>query len=458
MIELLTQEFSVADLGNKKLNKRLLGMSKALAVKSGSKLSSALPTWKEVKGAYRFLSNELVTPDKILAPHISQTVERCNAEKLILAVQDTTYLNFVNRPKTEGLDLLQRSSKTSEGTTGLILHNMLALTESGCPLGLLNQEFVDRKTFREKSERKKLPLQEKESFRWIKNLNLNTLESITSKVIHLADREGDFFEFFEAAKEAGESFVVRATVNRSLDITSGNLAKLFEHTQSQNSLGEIGIKVQSKSDSKDRTAHLEVRSSKVILEIPIDLKQQKNHRKLELFCVSAVEKNPPKDVEGITWYLLTDIPVQNFEEACEKLTWYAHRWNIEVFHKVLKSGCKIEELQLRTGAALKNMITVQSVIAWFLFWLRKLNISSPQMSCEELVSDGDWKLLYKKIYKKNFSLNEPPSIHDFLIWIGKLGGFIGRKSDGMPGIKAVWQGFYRYMQLLEDYYDLVGNA
>lgn len=458
MIEVLGQEFAGVSLGNKKLNKRLVEMSAALAMKGGSKVSSAMPTWKEIKGAYRLLSNDLVTPEKILTPHIHETVVRCNNEKIILAVQDTTFLDFLNRPKTEGLDLLQRKSKTSTGTTGLILHNMLALNEKGCPLGLLNQEFIDRKIFREGKATKNLPLEEKESFRWVKNLRLKTLDRINAKIVHIADREADFFEFFEAAQKANESFVVRAAVNRSLEIEPGNLEKLFDHTKSQNPLGKIAIKIQSKPDGKDRIAHLEIKSSMVQLEVPWDLKKNKNHKKLSLYCVAAIELHVPKGFEEITWYLLTDIPVQNFEQACEKFTWYTHRWNVEVFHKILKSGCKVEELQLRTGSALKNMITIQSIIAWFLFWLRKLNISSPQMSCEELVSDGDWRLLYKKLYKTNYRHDSPPTIRDFLLWIGKLGGFIGRKSDGMPGVKAIWQGFHRYMQLLEDYYDLVGNA
>lgn len=265
MIDLLSREFESVNFGDKRLDKRLKDISKGLALKSHANISSAFSTWKEIKGAYRLLNNDLVSPEKILAPHIIETVERCNHQSIVLAVQDTTFLDFVNRPKTCDLDLLQRKSKGSSGATGLILHNMLALDTHGNPLGLLNQEFVDRKTFRQESL-KSLPLEKKESFRWVKNLHLETLKNLTPKVIHVADREADFFQFFEAALAAKESFVIRANVNRSIDIGSDDLAKLFKFTTSQAALGAIAIKVQVNASQKYRTAHLDIKSSKIKLD------------------------------------------------------------------------------------------------------------------------------------------------------------------------------------------------
>jgi hypothetical protein len=334
---------------------------------------------------------------------------------------------------------------------------MLALDAHGNPLGLLNQEFVDRKTFRQE-HLSSLPLEKKESFRWVKNLHLDFLENLTPKVIHIADREADFFQFFEAALAAEESFIVRANVDRSIDLDSGELTKLFKFTKSQAALGVLAVKVQVNASEKYRTAHLDIKSSKVKMDVPDALKSKKVHQKLDMYCIAATEINPPKEFEGIEWFLLTDIPVQNFEQACEKITWYSYRWNIEVFHKVLKSGCKVEDLQLRQASSLKNIITIKSIIAWFLFWMRKLNISNPDMDCTELIDDDDWKILYRKIFKSKNYPSSPPSIRQLLLWIGKLGGFIGRKSDGMPGVASIWKGFQRYMQLLEDYHDLVGNA
>ena len=172
---------------------------------------------------------------------------------------------------------------------------------------------------------------------------------------------------------------------------------------------------------------------------------------LDMTAIMAVERNPPKKDKGINWVLLTNMDISNLDEAIEKVEWYALKWNIEVFHKILKSGFSLERCQLRDGCRLKRYITLKCILAWRIFWLTRICKINKSYSCEKVVTKKEWKILHKK-FNKNIPLpKKPPSVEEVFIWIGKLGGFIGRKSDGMPGVVSLWRGWMRFMDLVEDY-------
>jgi hypothetical protein len=426
-------------------------------------VSSALSSWKDLKAAYRFLSNSKVSEKAILKLHSSKTIERISKEETVLCLQDTTFINYVNRPMTSGLDFLKRSSNGSKNSErGLILHNQLAIDTSGRPLGLVNQTFVDRKNFRDNKSIKHLPVEEKESFRWVNDLK-NTPNCKTTKIIHIADREADFFEFFHAAYTLDEKVIVRSNHNRVINESPDKKRekrKLFDHIKSQNSLGTIRVKIQVNTVGKKfRYADLEVKATKVNVPLSYDLKKRTdvNLEPIDLWIISATERKKA-GIKPIEWFLLTNLESESFDSACEKILWYSMRWNIEVFHKILKSCCSIENDQLRNADALKKLITIKSIIAWSIFFMRKDCEINASKSCERVFPRSEWKILYKKIFPGKLLPKKNPTTGQIYIWIGMLGGFIGRKSDGFPGILNLARGWMAYMALLEAHAALMGKA
>ena len=202
----INNEFGTINLGDERLNRRFKVIATQLARHCGKTLASSFREWKMIKASYRFFANPKVNEMKILAPHIEQTVARIKAHDTVLLLQDSTYLDYNNRPKTAELDQTFRS-KFSTASEGLILHNTLAVTDTGTPLGLVDQRFIDRKSFigNNHSESRKTrhwnrPVEEKESVRWINVVKQNHLVDFGhTHIVHVADRECDQYEFYRDA-------------------------------------------------------------------------------------------------------------------------------------------------------------------------------------------------------------------------------------------------------------------
>ena len=177
---------------------------------------------------------------------------------------------------------------------------------------------------------------------------------------------------------------------------------------------------------------------------------------VSLNAIMAVERNPPKNQPPLLWVILTNMEVTHLEQAIEKVHWYSQRWNIETFHKVLKSGCSVEKAQLRTADALKKYVVVKSIVAWRLFWLSRLNDASGESSCDKILSKMEWTLLYQKSMKNRSKPNQSPTVSQALIWIAKLGGYIGRATDPPPGVISLWRGWQRLMDIVDDHRDIYG--
>ena len=173
-------------------------------------------------------------------------------------------------------------------------------------------------------------------------------------------------------------------------------------------------------------------------------------------AVVAVERNAPKSENPLKWFLLTNVSVGSVEEAQERVRWYSMRWNIELFHKVLKSGFAVEKTQMREGERIKKYVTLKSILAWRIFWLTRYFDENKTKSCEIVLTDYEWKILYKKFNKGRSLPKRPPPIEVVFIWLGRLGGFIGRRGDGTPGFISLWRGWMRFMELIDDYQTFCG--
>src|SRR5438132_3843998 len=380
------RELAGCNLADERLNKRL----RKLVAQIGSAMGESIPLvcqdWANTKAAYRFFSNDRVSEADILAGHFQSTRERTIATGgLVLVLHDTTEFTY-QRESSEAIGVTKsiNSGRDKAGrlrshtVCGILMHSSLAVTTAGLPLGLAAVKFWTRKKFKGTAALKKkinptrVPIEKKESIRWLENLKqAAAVLGEPARCVHIGDRESDIYELFCAAQEIGTHFLVRACVDR--------LAGDGDHTIADE-MDEVAVKGLHRIEARDNTrdqdeAILEISYRKIRVLPPIG--KQKRYPALTLTVIHAEERGTPRNRKRIEWKLITDLPVDSRADAIEKLEWYALRWKIEVFHKILKSGCKAEESKLRTAQRLTNLISVFCILSWRVFWMTMLNRAAP---------------------------------------------------------------------------------
>ena len=398
------------------------------------------------KGGYRFLSNEKVTHAGIIAVQREATHQRIAQveEAVILAVQDTTEFNFAGRPALSGLGVLSDNK-----TPGFMAHTTLAVGVDGVPLGVLEQQVWSRPVAGQvATDHQSLPITEKESFKWLQGFN-GALPSAKA-VITVCDREGDVFELFQYAHDVQQHFIVRAMQNRVLKDAPTLKKQLAQTPVSQT----YTFLVRRQDNRPARAATVELRMTSVTLLPP------KNRTKalqviplepLTMQVVQVVEVNAPPDVtKPIDWILLTTLPVEDVDDARRIVRYYGYRWLIERFHYVLKTGgCHFEDSQLRSVEALHRLLGICSQVAWRLLWLTYQARETPDVACTAALSTVEWQALMAFTTKSPTPPASPPTLREAVWAIAKLGGFIGRKGDGEPGVKVLWRGWIRLQDIVE---------
>lgn len=435
------EEFGNIGLGDKRLSRRLVTIARDFYARPQASIPQACQTRAKTKAAYRLFDHPETHMDILLSQHYTATVNRCKAESIVLAVQDTATLNYSAHPATGDLGLI---GSRKEGAIGLLMHDTMAFNTDGVPLGLLDvQSWArDPEEFGKKKKRHKLPIEEKESFKWLKSFNKAAEAQRVcpdTAFVSVGDREADIYELFmlATAEPAGAKLLVRAEQNRLLTDEQGHL---WEHMGSINAAGIQEIHIPRQGKRNARIAQLEVRFSETTLEPP---KSKQELGPLRIWAVQALEVNTPENVEALEWMLLTTWPVTDFDQAVEKLGWYAKRWGIEVFHRTLKSGCKIEERQLGQADRIEACLAVDLVVAWRIYYLTKLGRDTPDVPCTVYFEDSEWKALVAYIKQDPIPPEKPPTLREATRMVASPGGFLGRKSDGDPGTKSLWLGLQR---------------
>ncbi len=442
-------EFENAQLGDERLTKRLCRLAERFERRPQASIPEATGSWGQACGAYRFFDNEEVDPEDILASHTERTLERAQTESLLLAVADTTSLNYRDRSNTEepapswtgGLGPIGNST---DKAFGLWLQSLLAFTPEGLPLGLLGARSWarDPKQFGANHQRNQKPIEEKESYKWLKSYQ--TLQAVAARTPHthwvmVADREADIYELFELAMSQPNrpALLIRLQHNRALEESDHRLlAQLARQPQ----VGTLMVEVPRKKNQPARHAKLEIRFAPVRLRAP-QLKSKRGP--LALWAIEAREAHPPRGVTPICWRLLTTLAVHTVKQAIEKVQWYCTRWGIEVFHKVLKSACAVEEAQLEETQRLQRLITVRLVVAWRIMWLDRLGRERPTAPISEILEEAQWKLLYGAVYGTGRLPRKKPTVGEGVRWIAQMGGFLGRRGDGNPGPQTLARGLAR---------------
>jgi hypothetical protein len=413
-----------------------------LAEQPEASVPQASGSASESQSIYRFWANERVQPTQILASHRGSVVERANAAAVVLAIQDTTDLDFSGLKQTSGLGFINQSQQQ-----GLKVHSCFAVSGSGAPLGLLHQHTWTRaERAGKRGERRKKATSEKESQRWLDTLTAAE-QGIDETVclVHVGDREADIYDLFVQPRRANSALLIRAEYNRKVRHELDYLIPAIEQAPV---LGQQTLVLERNPERPARSATLTVRGLQVIIEVPRHHKQPKQCQPVVLNVLLVEEVTPPTEGKPIRWLLLTTLPIDRFEQAWQCVQWYSLRWLIERFHFTLKSGCRIEQLQLEAAQRLLNALATYSIVAWRLMWLTYCARLSPEDSCETVLQTAEWKLLRRKFEPKNRS-QKPPSIRQAVRWMAQLGGFLARNGDGEPGLKTLWRGIRVLHHLLE---------
>lgn len=436
----------------------------------GNTIPFACQDWANTKAVYRFLSNDKVSEKEILEGHFASTSARVNAQKegKILILHDTTeFIYNSTNPSNIGFTTNLAIGKSMIGKPklykqcGILMHSSLAITDVGLPLGLCAIKFWSRKNFKGTNARKKhinptrVDIQEKESYRWLENLKQSTeLLQNPTNCVHIGDRESDIYELFALATDCNTKFITRYCHNRNIDTKESDLRGIDDEPRTISDAmkivetkGSHNISI-TDADGKVTVVELELKYANITILPPVGPKRKK-YAPLRLNIIDAVEKEVPIGRERIVWKLLTNLDVNSTEEAIEKLDWYALRWRIETFHKILKSGCRAESLKLRTAERLNKMIAIFCIISWRIFWITMIGRLSPDIDPKVAFTEEELQLLdtLHNKDKKHISLKIKTLSH-YINKIASLGGYMNRTSDPPPGNMIIWRGLTRLSDMM----------
>jgi hypothetical protein len=455
------EEMKTADLKDKRLNERVAEVLSALAGHPTASIPAACGGRAEMAAAYRFFENEKATFDNILQPHRDATRQRMAAQPIVILAQDTSEID-VTRPEQQVAGAGPLDGDTRRGA---LLHLLHAFTPDGTPLGSVlgtawMREEGTTSSSLSRAKRAAIPIEEKESNRWVLTLRQAGEEARrcpSTQFICVADSEADIYEVLvEGTTEPRSAdWIVRMCQNRALlgenGITNGDMLLreqvfeqpiLFQHTISvRGRKAKVGCETRGRRQPRQsRTAEVAVRATRLTLRPP-----RRPDRILPAVTVNVVlisEVNPPSDDEPIEWLLITSLPVDDVEQVRQVIQHYSVRWMIEVFFRVLKSGCRVEERLFEYMDRLLNCLAIYLIVAWRTLYVCRLGRSCPEISCEAIFEPAEWKSVWKVVCREDPPA-QPPPLGVFVRLVAQLGGYVNRKRDDPPGPQTMWIGLQR---------------
>ncbi|OMH62219.1 IS4 family transposase [Leptospira interrogans] len=439
-LDWVEEEYVSLNLGDKRLDKRLKKIVSMMTKRGGMSLPDIFGNWSETKGAYRFFSNPKVCYDKIISPHSQATKNRTQKQERVLVLSDTTEIYYRKRDLTPGLGPMN-----SEYNQGLLLHPSIAFTTDGIPLGILDLKMWSRTVLggNRSQDGRKMSIEDKESVKWIQGYRAlcEFAKESDSKYAYICDRKADIYELFQEYVVAGENapdMLIRANHERKIE--GGGCS--WSYLETLEPVDTYTITVPRKKGKEAREATIQLRFEKLTIKSP----QYKKLENIDMYALTATEIGGAKE-ESIDWKFLTTIPIHNSEDAKRIIAYYKSRWGIEVFFKVLKSGCNIESTQFKFGDRFKACIAVSAIVAWRVMMLTFLGRNIPGLKASILFESFEWKGIYCRIFETPKPPKEEPDLDTVLSWIAKLGGHLDRKSDAPPGPLTIFKGLMRAVEI-----------
>lgn len=453
MCEGIALELEGIDLGDLRLNQRSQRIIEALSANPEASINSACDGLNDTLAAYRFFDNKSIQPDDILKPHMASTKRRMKEHSVVLIAQDTTELDYTDHPPTDARCL------NTKDRLGLYDHTHLAVTPNGLSLGVVGVEYFDREEegLGKSKERSKLPIEEKESLRWLTGYRLAcelARDCQETQIVSVADREADLYDIFmEAEKQAKEhsqsaDFIIRAKIKRSTperDPEAGPHAyrKVRDEVSKSELRATQTIDLPRTPKRAAREATLEVRATRVTVKPP---HERSSLPSVTYNVVLVEEVDGPNDGTDVSWLLITSLPIDTLEDIQLVIDYYVARWTIEVFFRVFKTGCQVEKIQLETLSRLKNCLAFYKITAWRIMYLTYMNRECPTLPCDVMFDDCEWMSVWRVVTKTELP-ETPPTLSEFMRLLTRLGGYNNRKTERPPGPQPVWVGIRRMTDL-----------
>jgi len=460
MVADLSEEFQGCQFGDARLSKRASRLAEAFSHKPNVSIPAALQSRSDIEACYRFFNNDKVTPENILQPHIEATYQRIDQVDFALLVQDTSEIDLT-RPEQQ---VKGAGPMDCETRRGAFYHPMIAFDASGVALGIVGQQCwtrdeISKATKAEKNKkRKQLPIEEKESYRWIEGVHCAERAAKAcpeTTCVCVGDSESDIYDVFSAHAQseiANLHLLVRAGQNRNTTEKQDwvdqvrRAEKIADQTVSVRARqAKIGEGKSARSRSREgRIAKLEVRKATIEVCRPVH-GDERLPATITVNVVLCEETNPPEGEDPISWMLVTTLAIETVEDVLQIIQGYCVRWQIEVFFRTLKSGCRIERRRFESLDRVLNCLTFYSVVAWRLMYVCHLGRNCPEMECEVIFEPCEWKSVYVTLGLKLPSQG-CPTLNEVVRAIARLGGFIDRAANA-PGTQTLWTGLQRSYDL-----------
>jgi hypothetical protein len=455
------EEMSAADLSDRRLNARLVEVLSQLGSRPTASIPAACGGHAEMTAAYRLFDNESVSFERILAPHVEAARRRVALQSAVVLAQDTTEMDLT-RPERQvaGVGPLDSGPRR-----GMLLHLLHAFSDDGTPLGTLRatpwmREAGAAGAPSSGGQRAAIPIEEKESCRWVETLRHAWAEARRSPGTHMicvADSEADIHEVLvEAVRGPNNAdWIVRSCQNRVAQTADGEStarrlrelalaqAVLFTSTiQVRGRKAKVGCeKRRRRQPRQSRRATVEVRAAaRVVLRAP----WRPPDRRLPPVTVNVAlvrEVHPPDDDEPVEWLLLTSLPVEEAAQAREVIRLYCVRWMIEVFFRVLKTGCRVEDRRFERIERFQSCLAIYLVVAWRTLYVCRLGRACPETDCEAIFDPAEWKAAWT-IARRSNPPAKPPPLGEMILLVAEFGGYVPRKNSP-PGPQTVWLGLQR---------------
>jgi hypothetical protein len=447
LIQTISNTKTEFNFGDERLNSRATHIVDLMSKNGGKSLPQMFCREGDLRGAYRFFNNSRVSPKSILTPHKEETINRCKSQEVVLVVQDSSDLDFDYMNCLQGFSSLHVNIDK-----GYRIHPCLALTEGGTPLGILASFDYTRlpRVGKSSQHRNTVPIEDKESYRWLQGyreacrLKAKVPET---QVISIADREADIYEcFLEATNGQGikADLLIRAQHNRALINEELNSNKLEKKLVRSHLIATATIKLY-KHLKTERTATIAIRATTVNLQAP-STEKKKSLPSVQIHAVLVSEIDPPKGIQPLNWLLLTTLPIETQEEVFRIIKLYGQRWSVEVYFKVLKSGCRIDTVRFHSVSSIKRYIALTMLVAWKVMLATYLPREYPDAPFSILFTEIEWRLAYHRLYPNKPPPDRAPTLKEAVMLVAMLGGYQKRKEP--PGIQTVWEGIKRLLDMV----------
>lgn len=446
------RNFADCKLGDRRRARRLVESAAKIAAHPEKSFTQVFD-WNDLRGFYRLCDQSQATLAAVQEPHWQQTRQAMGQHPLVLILHDTTELDFSSHWKLTGTGQIG-----NEKGKGFLQHNSLAiLPKPRQVLGLAYQQLKTRQPApigETAYQRKK---RTRESELWQEGFRAPGPPPQGCVWVDVCDRGSDDYEAMREARRVGHAFLFRAAQNRTVFVSSAHdqEAYLLDYARTLSSVGSDQVDIPGRRDRPARTATVHLAAAPVWVPPPVGTVDRKSQPIIAAWVIRIWEPDPPKGIdEPLEWILLCSLPSQTLEELKERRDWYCCRWLVEVYHDIEKNGCSEEDRRFETAERMETCLAILAVVAVRVFQLRSALEHQPEAPAEQVGTKEEIQLVRKVIKHKAKRL----TVRDFVRGVAKLGGFLGRKGDGEPGVRALWRGYQRLQDMLEGFHLLASSG